>query len=232
MARKRKASRPHLSVNMAMSLDGKITSYRREDIVLGSKHDRRLMDVLRADAGAVIVGAGTVKHDGHPILMRHQDLLEKRVSRGLPPHPINVVLSRKLDVPLTKPFFRHAGTEKIIFTTSAAPPERVKRFSKLVEVVVLPKRTLSPSDVLENLQQRRIKKAILEGGGEVHFAFVKEGVVDDIYVTLTPRLIGGAAAPTILDGRGFLAANHLRLRLISSKRIGDELFLKYRVMQK
>ncbi len=232
MPRKRKASRPHVTVNMAMSLDGKITTYRREDIVLGSKHDRRLMDVLRAEAGAVIVGAGTVKHDGHPILMRHKDLLEKRISHGLAHHPINVVLSRKLDVPLTRPIFRHAGTEKIIFTTRAAPPERVKRFSKLVEVVVLPKRTLSPSDVLENLRQRRIKKVLLEGGGEVHFAFLEEGVVDDIYVTLTPRLIGGAAAPTILDGRGFLASNHLRLRLISSKRLGDELFLKYRVVPK
>ena len=115
MPRKRKASRPHVTVNMAMSLDGKITTYRREDIVLGSKHDRRLMDVLRAEAGAVIVGAGTVKHDGHPILMRHKDLLDKRVSRGLAHHPINVVLSRKLDVPLTRPIFRHAATEKIVF---------------------------------------------------------------------------------------------------------------------
>ena len=232
MPRDRKLSRPHVTVNMAMSLDGKINTFRREDIVLGSEHDRRLMDELRVDAGAVIVGAGTVAHDGHPILMRYDDLIEKRLSRGRSRHPINVVLSRKLDVPMTRPFFHHADTETIIFTTRAAPPAKVKRFSKLAEVVVLPRRTISPAGVLSNLYQRQIKKVLLEGGGEAHFSFARDGVLDDVYITLTPRLIGGASAPTILDGRGFLAADHVRLRLLSSKRVGDELYLKYRVVPK
>jgi len=217
---------------MAMSLDGKINTSRREDIVLGSKHDRRLMDELRAKVEAVIVGAGTVKHDGHPILMRYADLLEKRRESGLPPHPVNIVLSRKLDVPSTREFFHNSKTQKIVFTTRSAPASRVKRFSKLAEVVVLPKRTLSPSDVLEDLRRREFKRVLVEGGGELHFAFARDNVIDDIYVTLTPRLIGGVSAPTILDGKGFSAAEHRRLRLVSSKQIEDELFLNYRVIHK
>jgi riboflavin-specific deaminase-like protein len=222
--------RPYVAVNMAMSVDGKITTYRREEIILGSAHDRRTMDALRAESDAVIVGAGTVKHDGFPILMRHDDLREKRTARGLPPHPINVTLSRSLDMPSAKPFFQHPDTEKIVFTTRAAPAARVKRFAKLAEVVVLSRRTLSPADVLENLHSRGVERVLLEGGGELHWAFAEECVIDDIYVTLTPRLIGGAAAPTILDGKGFLAANHMRLRLVSCERVGDELFLKYSVV--
>jgi riboflavin-specific deaminase-like protein len=232
MPRKPRSTRPHVSVNMAMSLDGKINTYRREAFALGSENDRRLMDVLRAGAEAVIVGAGTVRHDGHPILLRYDDLIEKRRERGFPPHPVNVVLSRKLDMPSTRPFFHDARTRKIIFTTMSAPAARVKRFSKLAEVVVLPKRTLSPSDVLDDLGRRRFKKVLVEGGGEVHFAFARENVVDEIYATVTPRLIGGASSPTLLDGRGFSAADHLRLRLVSLKRSGDELFLRYRVIRK
>jgi riboflavin-specific deaminase-like protein len=215
---------------MAMSLDGKITTRRREKIALGTEHDRRLMDELRSKADAVIVGAGTVKYDGFPILVRYEDLKTQRLARGRPQHPVNVTLSRELAIPITRPFFTNVETEKIVFTTKAAPADRVKRFSKLAEVFVLPKRSLSPSDVLEVLYQRKIRRVLLEGGGEVHFAFAKEDVVDDLYITLTPRLVGGAAAPTILDGKGFLAADHPRLRLVSSKRIGDELFLKYRVI--
>jgi len=214
---------------MAMSLDGKISTHRREDISLGSEHDRRLMDELRADADAVIVGSGTVAHDGFPILMRYDDLKARRVDRGWPPHPINVTMSRALNLPSTRPFFQHPDTDKIVFTTRAAPASRVKRFSRLADVVVLPGRTLFPTTVLENLRQRGIESVLLEGGGEVHFAFAKEGVIDEVYITITPRLIGGATAPTVLDGKGFLAADHLELRLLSTKRVGDELYLKYGV---
>lgn len=225
----KKISRPHVSVNMAMSLDGKISTYRREHIALGSEHDRRLMDVLRGKSDAVIIGAGTLRHDGLPIVMRYKDLAEARRKHGLPAHPINVVLSRTLRFPATKPFFKPAGVERIIFTTKLAPVTRVKRFRKVAEVVVLPRRTLSPRNVLEVLRGRGVKKVLLEGGGEIHFAFVKDGVVDEIYITLTPKLLGGAAAPSILDGRGFNALDHRALRLVSSKRVGDELYLRYRV---
>jgi riboflavin-specific deaminase-like protein len=224
--------RPHVSVNLAMSLDGKISTYRREQIVMGTEHDRRLMDVLRSKADAVIIGAGTVRHDGHPIAIRYDDLKEKRLARGLSPHPINVVLSRGLDLPASKRFFKAKDTEKIIYTTRMAPAARVRRLGKLAEVVVLPKKSLQPRDVLEDLGTRNVKKVLLEGGGELHFAFEKDEVVDEIYLTLTPKLLGGVAAPTVLDGRGFTAAAHPSLQLISSRRVGDELYLRYRVNPK
>lgn len=230
MSKKPSKTRPHVSVNMAMSLDGKITTYRREDISLGTKHDRRMMDELRAGADAVIVGSGTVKHDGFPVLIRYDDLEAKRVGKGLSPHPINVTMSRTLELPANRPFFQHPDTDRIVYTTRAAPATRVKRFSRLAEVVILPGRKLSPTVVLGDLGRRGIERVILEGGGEVHFAFAKEGVIDEVYITLTPRLIGGAEAPTVLDGKGFLAADHLELELLSINRVGDELFLKYGVL--
>ncbi len=226
----RKNARPHVAVNMAMSLDGKISSYRREHLTLGTEHDRRLMDELRSRVDAVIVGSGTVKWDGFPVLIRYKDLAENRASRGLAPHPVNITMSTGLDFPTTRDFFQNTETQKIVFTTSAAPDKRVKLFSKFAEVVVLPGRTLSPTKVLQHLQKRKFKKVLLEGGGALHFAFARENVVDDIYITLTPRLIGGATAPTTLDGKGFLAAEQIGLKLVSTRRVADELFLKYSVI--
>jgi 2,5-diamino-6-(ribosylamino)-4(3H)-pyrimidinone 5'-phosphate reductase len=215
---------------MAVSVDGRITTRAREHFALGSENDRRLMDELRTRADAVIVGAGTVRHDGWPMVVRYPDLRARRTRRRRPPHPVNVVLSRALDLPIGSRFFRSPDTERIVFTTRQAPAARVKRFQSVADVVVLPGRTLSPARIVEHLHARGLRNLLLEGGGEIHYAFAKAGLVDRLYVTITPRLIGGTDAPSLLDGRGFLRSDHLRLHLESLRRKGDEVFLRYRVL--
>jgi 2,5-diamino-6-hydroxy-4-(5-phosphoribosylamino)pyrimidine 1'-reductase len=217
-------------VNMAVSVDGRITTRTREHVALAGERDRRLMDELRTRADAVIVGAGTIRHDGHPILIRYDDLRKQRVKRGRVPHPVNVVLSRALDLPLRSRFFASKDTRRIVFTTRAAPKARVQSLRGVAEVIVLPGRILSPKLVMKALRDRGLRRVLLEGGGEVHFAFAKAGLVGEVYVTVTPRLIGGKQAPSFLDGEGFLWKDHLRLRLVSAKRIGEEVFLRYRVL--
>lgn len=221
-----------LFVNMAVSVDGRITTRTREHFALGSEHDRRLMDELRTRADAVIVGAGTVRHDGWPMLIRYDDLCEKRVRRRRSPHPVNVVLSRALDLPVRSRFFQSPAAERIVFTTRQAPAARVKRFLRVADVVVLPGRTLAPATVVAQLHARGLYHLLLEGGGETHFSFAQAGLVDRLYVTVTPRLIGGHGAPTLLDGKGFLQRSHLRLELESLRRKGDEVFLRYRVRKR
>ncbi|HXV14888.1 MAG TPA: dihydrofolate reductase family protein [Candidatus Krumholzibacteria bacterium] len=220
---------PTVVVNMAVSLDGRITTRAREHVALGSERDRRLMDELRTRADAVIVGAGTVRHDGHPIVLRYADLRARRAARR-GPHPVNVVLSRALDLPLRSRFFASKDTRRIVFTTTNAPKRRVRAFERVAEVIVLPGKDLSPRRVLSTLVRRGYRRVLLEGGGEVHFAFAKAGLVGEVYVTVTPRLIGGKEAPSLLDGEGFLWKDHMRLRLVSVKRAGEEVFLRYRVL--
>jgi riboflavin-specific deaminase-like protein len=217
-------------VNMAVSVDGRITTRTRERVSLGSERDRRLMDELRTRADAVIVGAGTVRHDGYPIVIRYHDLRARRVSHGRAPHPVNIVLSRSLDLPPRSRFFASNETRRIIFTTKRAPKARVRAFERISEVVVLSGTSLSPRRVMAALARRGLRRVLLEGGGETHFAFAKAGLVGEVYVTVTPRLIGGKGAPSLLDGEGFLWKNHVRLRLVSVQRKGEEVFLHYRVV--
>jgi len=222
-----KRGKSHVIVNMAVSVDGRINTRTRERFALGSETDRRLMDVLRERADAVLIGGGTLRHDGHPMLLRYPDLVARRVKRGASPHPVNVVLSGSLDLPL-KPFFAGDATRRIVFTTRRASAARVRKFEKCAEVIVLPGKEPSPERVIEELRARGLKKLILEGGGEVHFPFAKAGLVDEWYITITPRLIGGRGAPSFLDGEGFLKRDHIKLKLVSSRRVRDELFLRYR----
>ena len=219
--------RSHVIVNMAVSVDGRINSRTRERFALGSEHDRRLMDVLRERADAVLIGAGTVRHDGHPMLLRYPDLVAKRKRRGESAHPVNVVLSGDLDLPV-KRFFAGDATRRIIFTTRRATAARIRKFQRVAEVVVLPGKHPSAPRVVEELHKRGLKRLILEGGGEVHFPFAKAGLVDEWYITITPRLIGGRNAPSFLDGEGFVKKNHIELKLVSLRRVKDELFLRYK----
>ena len=219
--------RSHVIVNMAVSVDGRINSRTRERFALGSEHDRRLMDVLRERADAVLIGAGTVRHDGHPMLLRYPDLVAKRKRRGESAHPVNVVLSGDLDLPVQR-FFAGDATRRIIFTTRRATAARIRKFQRVAEVVVLPGKHPSAPRVVEELHKRGLKRLILEGGGEVHFPFAKAGLVDEWYITITPRLIGGRNSPSFLDGEGFVKKNHIQLKLVSLRRVKDELFLRYK----
>ncbi|MBP2681208.1 MAG: bifunctional deaminase-reductase-like protein [Candidatus Krumholzibacteriota bacterium] len=68
-------------------------------------------------------------------------------------------------------------------------------------------------------------------GGTLNYSFFEAGLVDEIYITVTPRILGGAKAPTPVDGRGFLKNTQVRLRLATLRRRGDEIFLKYTVVK-
>jgi len=216
---------------MAMSVDGKISTRRREKFSLGSKEDRRLMDVLRARADAVIVGARTVALDGWAIRVRDSEVRARRVASGRPPHPLNVVLTRALDLPSTKQFFTHDETQRLVVTTRAAGDARIRRFQKCAEVAVLPTKRIRAGRALKLMSERGIRRVLVEGGGELNYAFFEEGLVDEIYITVTPRIIGGAQAPTVVDGKGFLASSLSSLELVSSRRKDNEVFLRYRAVR-
>lgn len=224
--------RPHVTINMAMSVDGKISTRLREDFSFGSKEDRHLMDVLRARADAVLVGARTVAIGGWAIRVRDRDIRRKRVASGRTLHPLNVVLTRTLDLSSTKQFFTHNQTRRLVITTQAASDVRVRRFKKCAEVIVLPARRIRASRALKLLAERGIRRVLVEGGGTLNYAFFEEGLVDEIYVTITPRIIAGADAPTVVDGKGFLAANLFPLELVSSRRKDNEVFLRYRAVRR
>jgi len=75
-----------------------------------------------------------------------------------------------------------------------------------------------------------VRHLLCEGGGEVNAGLFRDGVVDEVYLTLSPLVFGGRNAPTMADGEGIAEVNQAtRLRLTSCRRFGDERFLVYRV---
>jgi len=225
---RRKTRRPRCFLNVATSLDGKIASSRRELPGFASRADRRMMDRIRARADAVLVGAGTLRAADFPLRIRSAALRKERLASGRPEQPLNILLSSTLAVPLKGRFLRSPDTRRLVVTTRSAPPSRVLSLRGRAEVLVLGRNEVSLPLLMRKLHALGIRELLLEGGGETNAAFFRHHLVDEIYLTLCPVVIGGAASPTPADGRGFSPEEFIHFRLVSLRREGGEIFLHYR----
>src|SRR3989338_1171856 len=110
-----------VSINMAMSLDGKIATAKRGPVKLGSAQDTRRMAEVRAAHQAVINGASTFRAYPFPLIVKNPDLVQARVARGWPKQPVSAVSSSKLEIPRNTPWEKATDLERWIFCGSAAP---------------------------------------------------------------------------------------------------------------
>ena len=76
-----------------------------------------------------------------------------------------------------------------------------------------------------------VARLLVEGGGELNWSFVEAGLVDELYLTVAPCILGGRAAPTPVDGEGLAMDARLRLRLVSVDSHGEELYCRYEVVR-
>ena len=150
---------------------------------------------------------------------------------GDPPHPVSVILSRSMRLPRTGRFWVDGQVERIIATTQQAKDEEILPFRDLAEVIRVGRTTVDLHAFCRMLADRGIGRLLVEGGGEVNMAFWDAGLVDEVYLTLCPVVIGGSTAPTAADGRGFASDRLSKLRLIESRQVGQELFLRYRAVR-
>ncbi len=203
--------------NLAISLDGKIASADRSFFALGSARDLKLLRTLRNEADVVIFGSGVLRSF-------KRACVPEKPGRKI----INAVLSRRLlGIDPEWSFFKDARIERVLYVTEKLSPSRRKKFAARSEIIQLPPGNPA-TKIIADLRSRGLRSVIVEGGGEIMWPFVSANHIDEYYVTLTPRLVGGRTSPTLLDGAGFQPDQILNLKLKSVKKVGSELFLIYR----
>ena len=221
-------ARPRCFLNVAMSLDGKIASSRRELPAFASREDRRVMDRIRARADAVLVGAATLRTADFPLRVHSRALRRRRLASGRPEQPLNILLSSSLRVPLDGRFFTATDTRRLVVTLLTAPGDRLLKARTRAEVLAWKGKTISLRRLMKELHGRGVRELLLEGGGTTNFEFFKAGLVDEIYLTLCPLVIGGAGSPTPADGAGFPPGGFRQFLPVRMFRKGAEVFLHYR----
>jgi len=226
---------PFVLVNMAMTADGKIATANRRVSSFGSRRDQAHLLQLRATADAVMAGARTV--DSNPVTLGPGPAKYRRLRlrRGLAEYNLRIVVSRTGSVNPNATVFQRDFSPIIILTTRRAPADRLKRLRAVAaEVKICGTKEINLRSALRWLRKEwGIKRLLCEGGGELNDALFRAGLVNELHLTVCPKIFGGRAAPTIADGLGAGSlARAARLELQSARRQGEEMFLVYRVLKR
>ena len=229
-----RSSRPFVFINVAATADGKIALANRKFVPFGSKRDQELLLELRTHADAVMAGARTV--DLYPVNLGPggKKYREMRLKRGLAEFNLRVIVSGSGSLNPRAEIFRQRFSPIILLTTERIPKNNLNALRAVAdEVKMFGETELDFAAALRWLREQwGVKRLLCEGGGELNAGLIRAGLVDEIYLTLCPLIFGGRTAPTLADGHGVeKLADATPLALKSWKRVGDEMFLIYRVQK-
>jgi riboflavin-specific deaminase-like protein len=213
--------RPYLGLNMVSSLDGKATiEWRTKG--LSTELDRRLFHILRTQADAVMVGAGTVRAERYGRMTKSAELRERRLAEGLAPDPLAVIVSGRLDLSADLPILNEPEQRVVIATGSDAG---LPGMGEQVEYARV--RDDLPKLMAYLEETHGIRSVLCEGGPTLNSYLFAGGLVDELFLTLNPKVAGGAAALTIVAGRELVEP--AELDLVSVAEGEGDLFTRWRV---
>jgi 2,5-diamino-6-(ribosylamino)-4(3H)-pyrimidinone 5'-phosphate reductase len=206
-------------MNAAMTLDGKIAT-REGDSRISCPEDLDRLHRLRAEVDAIMVGAGTVLSDDPSLTVRR--------TRGR--NPLRVVVDGRARIPPTARVL-DGSSRTLVVVSGRAPKSRVEELRrKGVEVVEGGRREVDLPRLLEELGRRGVRKILLEGGSTLNWHMLSLGLVDEVRVAVSPRIVGGRGAKTLVEGKGFgKVGEGIELELKGVSRVGRDLLLLYRV---
>jgi riboflavin-specific deaminase-like protein len=208
--------RPYIFVNMVSTADGKtlLGPPGSTALGLGSSTDQILMRRLQQQADAAIIGAETLR--AGPVIYA--------------PHLWRVVVTRRGELPLDNRFFTDAPEKAIVFAPATLPPEARDRLGTRATLRIVGEEVVDVGQLARILRTEfNIRILVLEGGASLNFAFFEAGLVDELFLTIAPKIKGGAHIPTVVDGPGLPNRQYIPLQLLSLYHDGDELYLRYRV---
>ncbi|MDH3313646.1 MAG: 2,5-diamino-6-(ribosylamino)-4(3H)-pyrimidinone 5'-phosphate reductase [Nitrosopumilus sp.] len=212
-------SRPYIILSAATSIDGKIATVTG-DSKLSSKQDSIRLHKLRSKVDGILVGKNTVLIDDPMLTVRH--------TKGK--NPIRIVLDSKGTVSKNSKIIQTSNKISTIIAVSnqisKSNLDKLKKFP--IEIIVAGKNSINIKLLLKKLLDKKIKSVLIEGGGTINWEFIKYDLFDELFITLSPFLIGGKNAVSLIEGNGFRKiSNSPNLRLKSIKRLKNHLVLNY-----
>ena len=214
---------PFVTLKAAASLDGRIATRTGDSRWVSSSETRNYIHLLRGEHDAIMTGVDTIIRDDPLLTVRHANWRGKKITR--------VVLDSDLRFPLKARMLATLSMGKIlVFTRPDAPAKKIEALTrKGVEVTAIPSASggLNLNNVLFDLGKREIAGLLVEGGGRLVTSFLEAGLADKIFLTLSPKLIGGNEAPSFFEGEGIRnIGDALKVHKISYIKIGDEVIVE------
>ena len=219
--------RPHVVLKAGMTLDGKIADLHGASRWITGGPSRERAHLLRSESDAIVVGIGTV--------LRDDPELTVRIGRPWPREPFRVVLDTKARTPRTARIIRAGSPSRaLIVVGSDAPEDRARELAGTGATVVRCRTRdgrLDLGAVLDDLFAREVRGVLVEGGGEIHAAFLDTNLVDRVAIYVAPLLVGGRGPTPAVGGVGRELKNAVRLGPLSVTALGDDLLIEADVLR-
>jgi 2,5-diamino-6-(ribosylamino)-4(3H)-pyrimidinone 5'-phosphate reductase len=222
---------PFIFLNMAMTADGKIATANRAVASFGSARDLEHLYELRATADAVMCGARTVEASGTILGNGGNNFRRQRTQRGLADHPLRIIVSGSGSMDINAKIFKEGTAPIVILTSRRTSAKRLAELRAVAsEVKICGAKAVDLRAAVRWLREKwRVKRLLCEGGAELNDALFRAGLVDEINLTICPKIFGGRQAPTVSDGIGFASLALTReYRIHSIRAQKGELFTVYR----
>lgn len=215
-----RTGKPFVILKIASTLDGKIATRQGESKWITGEASRRFAHRLRNRVDGLLVGIGTILND--------DPMLTARVRGGRDPY--RIILDSRLRIPDKAKVLADDPGKTIIATTELAPEASLGRLEKRgVRVLILDSRggRVYLQSLLTTLGEMEMMSLLVEGGSEVNGSFLKEGLIDKMFLFFAPKLIGGVEARGIFGGSGAATLEEaLVLDSLKVKKIGEDLFIE------
>jgi 2,5-diamino-6-(ribosylamino)-4(3H)-pyrimidinone 5'-phosphate reductase len=212
-------------INAAMTIDGKIAT-NLGDSAISSKQDLRRLHRLRSSVDAIVIGISTVIVDNPRLTVR----LVKRYGTT----PVRIIIDSTGRIPLDSKILKSASKiNTIVAVTSRTSDKRIDKIKSAgAMVIVAGSRTVDLKELFCILKKMGFNKILVEGGGELNWSILQLGIVNELMVTVAPRIVGGRTATTLVEGDGYTRISEsIKTELIKiSRQNNGEIMLYYKLV--
>jgi 2,5-diamino-6-(ribosylamino)-4(3H)-pyrimidinone 5'-phosphate reductase len=207
-----------------MTIDGKIAT-NLGDSTISSKQDLRRLHRLRSSVDAIIIGISTVIVDNPRLTVR----LVKRHGTT----PVRIIVDSIGRIPLDSKILKSASKiNTIVAVTKRASDERIDKIKNAGAIVIVAgTKTVDLKELFFILKKMGFNKILVEGGGELNWSILQLGIVNELMVTISPRIVGGRMATTLVEGDGYKrVSDGIKMELIKvSRQNNGEVVLYYKM---
>ncbi|MDN5205464.1 dihydrofolate reductase family protein [Fulvivirgaceae bacterium BMA10] len=214
---------------VAVTIDGFIGHSLPERLLLSSEDDINDVMKLRANCDAILVGAGTIRHDNSTLVTRDPELIKHRLDQNKCQDPIKVTLTKKGNIPLSSNFIKVGDCEKIVYTSNLINQKNENELSKVVTLKKFESERVTAKQIVTDLSKRGVRNMIVEGGTQILTMFLEENLINDLRLSIAPFLVGDGSSPRFTNSRRFTFNKNNRMKLVSVKSLGDMAVMQYQL---
>ena len=216
---------PFVACNMVVSLDGKVTADGRQPSSLGSSFDALTMNVIRSHFDAVLAGGNTIRQFPFYLGVR-PELTVIRETKGLESQPLTIILTQSGELPVNGSLFKNPPRPPLIITSQVGAQKLAKTVVAQSTVEILEE--LNAANISSLLSEKyQVQRLLIEGGPSVNYQFIQAILLRELFLTISPQLIGKRTDLSLAMGDQVLDSAS-EVKLLSVNQHDNEVFLRYR----